>query len=151
MVPADRGFAAAGEAVRVRASDDAGGWPTETAVDFSFMGQRRRATVGPGHAAEVTFLVGSVDDAARREVIEASLALDGQVNTAQAEVWAGRRPVVLHVDGPTAPGAAEVWVRAENLGGERLREGLSLRVTGSDGNRAVGPVRWSGRLSLIHI
>jgi hypothetical protein len=146
VVTADRGFAAAGEAVRVRASDDAGGWPTETAVDFSFMGQRRRATVGPGHAAEVTFLVGSVDDAARREVIEASLALDGQVNTAQAEVWTGRRPVVLHVDGPTAPGAAEVWVRAENLGGERLREGLSLRVTGSDGNRAVGPVRWNGRV-----
>ena len=47
VVTADRGFAAAGEAVRVRASDDAGGGPTETAVDFSFMGQRRRATVGP--------------------------------------------------------------------------------------------------------
>ena len=50
----------------VRASDDAGRWPTEATVSFEFMGQRRSATVGPDHAAEVSFTVGSVDEAARR-------------------------------------------------------------------------------------
>jgi len=146
VVSADRGFAAAGETVRVRASDDEGRWPTAATVSFEFMGQRQSANVGPDHAAEVTFTVGSVEDAARREVVRASLGR----TMAQTEVWTGRSPVLLHVEvareAAATEGAAGLWVRAENLGGERLREPLSLRVYGSDGNRAVGPVRWSGRV-----
>ena len=146
VVSADRGFAAAGETVRVRASDDEGRWPTAATVSFEFMGQRRQASIGPDHAAEVTFTVGSVEQAATREVVHASLGR----TMALTEVWTGRSPVLLHVE--TSPkaaateGSAGLWVRAENLGGERLREALSLRVYGSDGNRAVGPVRWSGRV-----
>ena len=146
VVSADRGFAAAGETVRVRASDDEGRWPTAATVSFEFMGQRRQATIGPDHAAEVSFTVGSVEQAATRAVVSASLGR----TIAQTEVWTGRSPVLLHIEATresaATEGAAGLRVRAENLGGERLREPLSLRVYGSDGNRAVGPVRWSGRV-----
>lgn len=144
VVTADRGFAAAGETVRVRASDDEGRWPSEATVTFELMGQRRQATVGPDHAAEVSFVVPGVNEAARREVVTASLAHDGRVTLAQTEVWTGRHPVLLHVES-AGDGAPVVWTRAENLGGEALARGLSLRVFGSDGNRPVGPARWTGR------
>ncbi len=145
VVTADRGFAAAGETVRVRASDDAGRWPTEATVTFELMGQRRQATVGPDHAAEVSFVVAGVNESAHREVVTASLAHDGRITQAQTEVWTGRNPVLLHVES-AGGGSPVVWTRAENLGGEALARGLSLRVFGSDGNRAVGAARWSGRV-----
>lgn len=145
VVTADRGFAAAGETVRVRASDDAGRWPTEATVTFELMGQRRQATVGPDHAAEVSFVVAGVSEAAHREVITASLGHDGRITQAQTELWTGRHPVLLHVES-AGGGSPVVWARAENLGGEALSRGLSLRVSGSDGNRAVGAARWTGRV-----
>lgn len=150
VVTADRAFAAAGETVRVRASDDAGRWPSEATVSFELMGQRRSATVGPDHAAEVSFVMPGVTEAARREAVTASLAHDGRVTLAQTEVWTGRSPVLLHVEAAAGAGTPEgttaVWARAENLGGESLRRGVALRVFGSDGNRATGPARWAGRV-----
>ncbi|MCC7537098.1 MAG: hypothetical protein IT379_12830, partial [Deltaproteobacteria bacterium] len=68
------------------------------------------------------------------------------------EVWTGARPELLHIESQRAVAAPdeelEVVLRASDLGGASIAGRARVEVVGSDGNRAVGAVRWSSDVPL---
>ncbi len=143
----DRAYAVPGETVHVRAHDDAGGWTRPVSVTFTLGDQRVQASAGPGRSAEASFVIGPTDEALSRTVITATLSEGHALTLAQTDLWVGRTHRVLQMVPAGSVGAAEgttgVNLRAEDLGGVAQAESVAVAVFGSDGNRPVGPARWT--------
>lgn len=154
LVRLDRAWAAAGETVHVRVSDDRGEWPTEARVELTLPGGVRSLTVGPGRAGEASFVVPAVREALTTLPVRARLEASGGVVFASADLFVGRTPTVLELGTVATEGASgqtlPVTLRAHDLGGTGAAGVVSLAVYGADagGTRRVGAARWSGRTNV---
>ncbi|MEZ4405024.1 MAG: alpha-2-macroglobulin family protein [Polyangiales bacterium] len=93
----------------------------------------------------MSFTVPTTDAAVRAITVTATLG----TLSADTQLFTGRSSVLLHVEPERDVGASgeslPLRLRAEDLGGGARPEDLSVEVFGSDGNRAVGAARWTGR------
>ncbi len=148
----DRTWAAAGEAVTVSAADEQGAWPEDATVTFRTPGGEGRSRIGPGHPASFTFVMPATDDPLARRRVRAEVRLRDAVTYAEGELWTGAWPDLIELTSDETRGEpgrdVSVSLSVKDLGGRPHAGAVTVRVFGSDGNRAVGAARWSRDLRL---
>lgn len=148
----DRAWAASGESVTVTAQTAGGALAGDGGVRFMTPAGERLARITPEGPASVTFTMPPTTRALERVTIEATASFVGEVLTARASLWTGRVREVLSLTGDTQQGArdgaARLTLDARDLGGAPAPGPVTLTVSGSDGNRAIGGARWTRAIEV---